>query len=245
MSDQTTAGKTRVAQNQGQPEERRLYRRIRRIKRRYRWVFTVDGEQMEAPDQAEPTLPLELAHEPSPCTLYRITPNHNAPDDVELLFTITPAGASGNHENAISAEAGTAADAATVESPQVREDAKYLTTREAAVYLRYKGTSGVRELVRRGALKPAGRRGKTYLFLVDDLDIFATGKTQRLSVSLVMESDHESREEAKAGAEAKEHESREGDALPRHHPTQRVLLGAGARSLPSHRKGGGPTTTTT
>src|SRR4051794_15271125 len=46
----------------------------------------------------------------------------------------------------------------------------YLTTVEAARYLRYRGPSAIRNLVYRGLLHPTGRRGRTWLFLVSDLD---------------------------------------------------------------------------
>jgi hypothetical protein len=46
----------------------------------------------------------------------------------------------------------------------------YLTTSEAAGYLRYRGPSAIRNLVYQGALKPVGRRGRTWFFLTSDLD---------------------------------------------------------------------------
>ena len=52
-------------------------------------------------------------------------------------------------------------------------ESPYLTTREAAAYLRYRSTAGIRQLVRRGLLTPAGRgpRG-THLFTRAQLDAF-------------------------------------------------------------------------
>ena len=47
----------------------------------------------------------------------------------------------------------------------------WLTTAEAAEYLRYRSTQGVRDAVRRGQLR-AYRRGRTYLFLQEDLDAY-------------------------------------------------------------------------
>ena len=46
----------------------------------------------------------------------------------------------------------------------------YLTTTEAAAYLRYRSASAIRNLVVAGRLRPAGRRGRTWLFLVSELD---------------------------------------------------------------------------
>ena len=46
----------------------------------------------------------------------------------------------------------------------------YLTSAEAAAYLRYKSGSAIRNLVLSGRLVPAGRRGRAYLFLRSDLD---------------------------------------------------------------------------
>jgi hypothetical protein len=46
----------------------------------------------------------------------------------------------------------------------------YLTTAEAAAYLRYRSASAIRNLVAAGRLHPAGRRGRTWLFLVSELD---------------------------------------------------------------------------
>ena len=46
----------------------------------------------------------------------------------------------------------------------------YLTTAEAATYLRYRSASAIRNLVAAGRLRPAGRRERTWLFLVSELD---------------------------------------------------------------------------
>jgi len=50
----------------------------------------------------------------------------------------------------------------------------YLTIDEAAIYLRYNSTSGLRMAIRRGWLKPAGQRGPggCLLFRKEDLDRF-------------------------------------------------------------------------
>ena len=47
----------------------------------------------------------------------------------------------------------------------------WMTTAEAAEYLRYQSTQGVRDAVRRGSLR-AHRRGRTYLFHREDLDAY-------------------------------------------------------------------------
>ncbi len=51
-----------------------------------------------------------------------------------------------------------------------------LCTRDAAIYLGFKGSSGVRNLVSKGLLRPAGRRGAkgSYQFTTDSLDQFLT-----------------------------------------------------------------------
>jgi hypothetical protein len=50
----------------------------------------------------------------------------------------------------------------------------YLTTAEAADYLRYRSASAVRTLKLRGLLCPAGKRGTTDLYRLEDLDRFVT-----------------------------------------------------------------------
>ena len=58
----------------------------------------------------------------------------------------------------------------------------FLTTAEAAAYLRFKTTSGVRMAVRRGELRPAGRgpRG-VFLFTIPELDRFVAARGARYS----------------------------------------------------------------
>jgi hypothetical protein len=51
----------------------------------------------------------------------------------------------------------------------------YLTTAEAARYLRYKTAAAVRQLKARGRLLPVGRRGKTDLYDRAALDAFVLG----------------------------------------------------------------------
>src|SRR5262245_25586641 len=51
----------------------------------------------------------------------------------------------------------------------------YLTTTEAAQYLRYRGSSAIRTLKMRGLLRPVGRRGATDLYRREDLDAFVRG----------------------------------------------------------------------
>jgi len=48
----------------------------------------------------------------------------------------------------------------------------FLTTKEAAEYLRYRSASAVRTLKMRGLLVPAGKRGKTYVYRIEDLNRF-------------------------------------------------------------------------
>ena len=57
--------------------------------------------------------------------------------------------------------------------------APYLTSAEAAEYLRYRSASGIREAVRRMELIPdgAGPRG-THLFARETLDLFARGRAE-------------------------------------------------------------------
>ncbi len=56
----------------------------------------------------------------------------------------------------------------------------YLTSAEAAIYCGFKTIGGIQQAVRRGKLKPAGRRGGTgtYVFATEDLDLFLTGGLQ-------------------------------------------------------------------
>ena len=56
----------------------------------------------------------------------------------------------------------------------------YLTSAEAATYCGFKTIGGIQQAVRRGKLKPAGRRGGTgtYVFATEDLDLFLTGGLQ-------------------------------------------------------------------
>ena len=60
-------------------------------------------------------------------------------------------------------------------TPPAPTESPYLTTREAAEYLRYKASSAIRVLKMRGLLVPAGRRGATDLYRREDLDAFVTG----------------------------------------------------------------------
>ena len=59
-------------------------------------------------------------------------------------------------------------------------DRPYLTSAEAALYCGFKTIGGIQQAVRRGKLKPAGRRGGTgtYVFAREDLDAFLTGGLQ-------------------------------------------------------------------
>jgi len=54
---------------------------------------------------------------------------------------------------------------------------RYLTSREAAIYLGFKSTSAIRKAVFDGRLRPIGRRGGrgTHLFTIAELDRFARG----------------------------------------------------------------------
>ena len=63
----------------------------------------------------------------------------------------------------------------------------YMTSNEAATYLRLAGASSIRSLVQRGELHPVGRRGRRgpYLFTRDELDRWvATCLTNRSDASL-------------------------------------------------------------
>ena len=57
----------------------------------------------------------------------------------------------------------------------------YLTTAEAATYLRYRSASSIRTLKMKGLLRPAGRRGNVDLYRRDDLDRFVTGTSDNLA----------------------------------------------------------------
>src|SRR5580692_3922005 len=59
--------------------------------------------------------------------------------------------------------------------PSTASESPYLTTSEAAVYLRYRSGSAIRTLKMKGHLRPAGRRGSVDLYLRDDLDRFVAG----------------------------------------------------------------------
>ena len=57
---------------------------------------------------------------------------------------------------------------------------RYLTTAEAAHYLRFRSTSGIRTAVLRGELRPAGAGPKCcHLFTVDELDRFVSARAAR------------------------------------------------------------------
>ncbi len=59
-------------------------------------------------------------------------------------------------------------------------ESPYLTTAEAADYLRYRSTSGVRSAVQRGELKPCGVGPKnTLLFTRQELDRFVSARMRR------------------------------------------------------------------
>src|SRR5579871_7000665 len=62
------------------------------------------------------------------------------------------------------------------------ERSPYLTTAEAAAYLRYHSPSAVRTLKMKGLLRPAGRRGCTDLYRIDDLDHFVASQGPRIMV---------------------------------------------------------------
>lgn len=55
-----------------------------------------------------------------------------------------------------------------------------LTTAEAATYLRYKSTSGIRTVVSRGELRPCGASPKTcHMFTIAELDRFVAARGAR------------------------------------------------------------------
>ena len=55
-----------------------------------------------------------------------------------------------------------------------------LTTRDAAAYLRFKSTSGIRTAVMRGELRPCGAGPKAcHMFTVAELDRFVSGRAAR------------------------------------------------------------------
>src|SRR5690348_14867726 len=67
----------------------------------------------------------------------------------------------------------------------------YLTTAEAAKYLRFNSTSAIRSLVSRGELSPSGAGPKgTLLFRVEELDRFVQARIRRRGYRPEMESEH-------------------------------------------------------
>ncbi len=55
-----------------------------------------------------------------------------------------------------------------------------LTTRDAAQYLRFRSTSGIRTAVMRGELRPCGAGPKAcHMFTVDELDRFVAARATR------------------------------------------------------------------
>jgi hypothetical protein len=55
-----------------------------------------------------------------------------------------------------------------------------LTTRDAAAYLRFRSTSGIRTAVMRGELRPCGAGPKAcHMFTVEELDRFVAGRAAR------------------------------------------------------------------
>ena len=54
----------------------------------------------------------------------------------------------------------------------VKIDTPWLTTAEAATYLRYRSSSAIRTLKMRGLIRAAGRRGNADLYRREDLDRF-------------------------------------------------------------------------
>src|SRR4029453_4853109 len=110
----------------------------------------------------------------------------------------------------------------------------YLTTAEAAAYLRYQTASAIRTLVNRGRLRPTGRRGTTLLFRREDLDAFVRG----------VASGSGQLDAHGAGAHGIELERRnEGNPVSGNHENTDGLPRAGARDRPEDRrpKGGKPT----
>ncbi len=101
--------------------------------------------------------------------------------------------------------------------------ANYLTSAEAAAYLRFRGSSGIRAAVRRRELLPdrAGPRG-VHLFTKETLDRFVRARAQslgRLVLRAVPGVDH--------GKE---------DATSRHHGTgEEPIRDPGAGNLPAYR----------
>jgi hypothetical protein len=61
-----------------------------------------------------------------------------------------------------------------------------LTTREAAHYLRFRSTSGIRTAVMRGELRPCGAGPKAcHMFTLAELDRFVTGRAARYARRVV------------------------------------------------------------
>ena len=58
----------------------------------------------------------------------------------------------------------------------------YLTTIEAATYLRFRSSSAIRNLKQRGVLVPIGRAGRTDLYLRTDLDQFVRRATPSANI---------------------------------------------------------------
>jgi hypothetical protein len=115
-------------------------------------------------------------------------------------------------------------------------DRPYLTSAEAATYCGFKTIGGIQQAVRRGKLKPAGRRGGTgtYVFAREDLDAFLTGGLkphERLFVPPAPSAEEEPTPLRSAAAEPR---------VPRHkpaaEPSPESLAAAAAQAPPRSRK---------
>lgn len=108
---------------------------------------------------------------------------------------------------------------------QEDERSPFLTTAEAARYLRYRSRSGVLMAMRRGELKPAGKRGRALLFRRSDLDAMVGLRARACAPQLEQSHEQEVRNErqetaARSLAIRQEHMDRTGPVEMSTHATK-------------------------
>lgn len=97
-------------------------------------------------------------------------------------------------------------------------DDECLSTAEAASYLGYRGSSGVRNIVRRRELRPHGKGPRGYVFRLKDLEAFRTKRLAEHTRRALSQVDggaptnggaHEGTKEGRKIEETRSEESRE------------------------------------
>jgi integrase len=94
----------------------------------------------------------------------------------------------------------------------------YLTTAQAAAYLRYRGPSAIRNHVAAGRLRPYGRRGRTMLFRPEDLDAMIRGHGAPMASDGV----HDEQEVRPLSGDRSHVRRQKKDPAPRRRPTNRT-----------------------